>query len=102
METLAEPDDLECRFRRHRVLRDLGDERGVLAGGEARNQVVELKHEAHVLASIARELGVVRRREIAVAIANAPRRRHVEPAENVEERRLAAPRGAEEHEELAL
>ena len=49
---LAEPDERE-RLGRGTIgsLRDLGDERDVLARGQARDQVVELEHEADVLAA---------------------------------------------------
>ena len=40
---------------------DLGDQRHVLARGEAGDEVVELEDEAHVVAAVAGELGVARR-----------------------------------------
>ncbi len=84
------------------VSRDLGDERDVLARGEARDQVVELEDEADVLAPVARERGLVGEREIVIAVVHVAAGRHVEPAEDVEQRRFAAARRAEQHDELAL
>ncbi len=53
IEAIAEADQSQRVVRQHRRLRDLGHQRDVLARGEARNQVVELKHEADMLAAIA-------------------------------------------------
>ena len=85
------------------LLGDLGDERDVLARGEAGDQVVELKHEADVLAAVARERRL--RRPLTGrgrARTDAPARRSVEAAEDVQQRRLAAARRPEQDDELAL
>src|SRR5690606_21800674 len=87
---------------RNRIVRDLGDERDVLPRGEARHEVVELENEADVPAPIERELPLRRVREVLAAEQEPARRRAVEPAEDIEERRFAAARRALEHDELAL
>ena len=60
VEPMVEADHPEGLLRRHRVLDDLGDERHVLARRQARDQVVELEHEADVRAAIFGQLRVVR------------------------------------------
>src|SRR5690606_13691159 len=61
----------------------------------------ELKDEADVLAAILRQPRIVERRDVAAEELDLAARRRVEPAEDVEERRLAATRCAEQHDELA-
>src|SRR5690606_25846274 len=73
----------------------------VLAHREARDEVVELEHEADMLATIARELGFARLAQLAAGEAHRAARGHVEPPEDVEQRGLAAAGGAEQHDELA-
>ena len=61
VEPIGETHQGEHLVRRHRIGGDLGDQRHVLARGEARDQVVELEDEAHVIAAVAGELSVVGR-----------------------------------------
>lgn len=53
-----------------------------------------------MLATIRRQIAVVGVREVVVEIVDVAFGGHVEAAEDVEERRLPAPRCAEEHDEL--
>jgi hypothetical protein len=69
--------------------------------GETGHQIVELKDEADVLPAVARELGIGSAREVMVEKAHRAGGRGVESTQDVEERRLAAARCAEQHEELA-
>ena len=63
VEALAEADQLAAPPRaRIGAARDLGDQRDVLARGQARDQVVELEDEADVLAPVAGQLRPRRRR----------------------------------------
>src|SRR3989304_2961715 len=101
VEPVGEPHPAERFRRRHRLRRDVGDERHVLARGEAGGEVVELGHEPAVPAPVAGELGLAGAREIALDKAHLAGGRRVQPAEDVEQRRLAASRGAEQHDELA-
>src|SRR5690606_22078580 len=84
----------------HGVVGDLAHQRHVLTGGEARDQVVELEHEADVAATVLRQATVVRGREVLVAVPERAGGRAIEPAEDVQEGRLAAPRRAEKDHEL--
>src|SRR5690606_35943155 len=94
IEAVLEPDERERLLWRNRIVRDLGDERDVLPRGEARHEVVELENEADVPAPIERELPLRRVREVLAAEQEPARRRAVEPAEDIEERRFAAARRA--------
>src|SRR6185295_15941495 len=67
IQSLREPHPVERLLRLHRIARNLGDQRDVLAHGEARNEIVELEHEADVIAPVARELGLTRFAEIVIA-----------------------------------
>ena len=98
---VGELDERERVLRRHRIARDLGDEGDILPRSEARDEVVELEHEADTVAAEARELGLVRAGEIAPAIRERAIGGHVEAAEIVEQRGLAASRCAEEDDEFA-
>ena len=84
------------------MLGDLGDERHVLARRQARDQVVELEHEADVLAAIAGQLALVGADQVVVAEDDLAGGRRVEPAEDVEQRRLAAAGRAEQHDKFAF
>ena len=59
IEPMARPTSAERLFRRHRLLDDLGDQRHVLAGRQAGNQVVELKDETDVRPAVVGERRLV-------------------------------------------
>ena len=61
-------DQRERFFRRHRVARNLGDQRDILPRGEARDEIVELEDEADGVAAEAGELVFVRTGQILAAI----------------------------------
>jgi hypothetical protein len=94
-------DPVDRLVDRHRVVDDVGDQGDVLAHREARDQVVELEHEADVAAPERGQLRLRGGAQVLIAKAHFAGARHVEPAQDVEERRLAAARGAEEDDELA-
>ena len=100
VEPVREPDQRERVRRVHRIGRDVGHQRDVLARGEARDQIVELEHEADVLAPEARQLRLVRAAEVVVEEVGLAARRDVESAQDVQQGRLAAARGPQEHDEL--
>ena len=54
-----------------------------------------------MVAAVARERRVVERRELLAAVEHRAAGGHVEPAQNVEQRALAAARRAQQHDELA-
>src|SRR4030095_13095493 len=84
------------------MLRNVGHQRDILTRREARDEIIELKHEAHVLAAIARERAIIGGNKVVVAEVDFPTRWGVEPPKDVEERRLATSRRAKNHNELAL
>jgi hypothetical protein len=98
---VAEADELERLLRRHRRGGDLGDDRHVFARGQARDQVVELEHEADVVAAEARQLAVAGLGQVLAVVPDVAVRGHVETAQDVQERGLAAAGRAEQHHELA-
>src|SRR5690606_8177096 len=102
IEPPLEPDERERLLGWHRIVRDLGDERDVLPRRQARHQVVELKDEPDVPAPIERELALRGSGKLLAAEQQPAGGRPVEAAEDVEQRRFAAARRAEEHDELAL
>lgn len=81
---MRKPDQLERLLRTERMLGEIGDDRDVLARGQARHQVMELEHEADVIAPVRGARALARGREIAIAIEDVTRARDVEPAEQVE------------------
>ena len=102
IEPIAEADERERLARVERVVGDLGDQRDVLARGQAGDQVVELEDEADVAPPVARQLVLVGVGEVGAAIDDAAGGADVEAAQDVEQRRLAAARGAEQDDQLAL
>ncbi len=80
---------------------DVGHQRHVLGHREAGDEVVELEDEADVLAAIARERGFVGAAQAQRLEPQVARAGHVQPAQQVQQRGLAAARGAEHHQELA-
>ena len=85
-----------------RLVGDLVHQRHVLEHGQARNQIVELKHETDMLAPVARQFGVVGADKVMVAPACLATGRRIEPAEDVEQRRLARTGRPEQHDEFAF
>ena len=69
---------------------------------QAGDQVVELEHEADVAAAVRGERRFVGARQIGVAVQHLAARRHVEAAEDVEQRRLAGARRPQQHDELSF
>jgi hypothetical protein len=55
IEPIAEADEAQRFFRFERVLGDVGHERDIFARRQTRDQVVELKYEAHEAPPVARE-----------------------------------------------
>jgi hypothetical protein len=90
VEPMAEPHQLQRRHRVHRVLGDLGHQRHVLAHREVGDQVVELEHEADMLAPITRQPGLAGADQRMVTKIGDADTGRVEPAEDVEQGGLAA------------
>ncbi len=64
-------------------------------------EVVELEHEAHMMTAVVRQRGVISGAEVEVAETHAAAGRPVEPAQYVEQRRLAGAGRSEQHQEFA-
>jgi hypothetical protein len=77
---------LDRFVHRHRVHGNVGDERQVLAHRQAGNQVVELEHEAHMLAPVGGEVLLAGARQRRVAEAHLAAAGHVQPAQDVQQR----------------
>ena len=89
VEPFGETDKVERFARIDRFLGDLADEGHVFERGEARDQIEKLKHEADMLAAVARQLGLVGSDQVVIAPARLAARRRIETSENVEQRRFA-------------
>ena len=85
-----------------RVLRDLVHQRDVLQHRQARDQIVELEHEADVLAPVARQLRIAGADEFMVAPPRPASGRRVQSAEDVEQSRFSRAGGPEQNHKLAL
>ena len=88
--------------RSHRIVGDFGDERDIFPRGQAGDQIVELEHEADVAPAVGGQLCLVGPGQVGVPVEHLAARRHVEPAENVEQRRLAGARRTQQNDELAF
>jgi hypothetical protein len=90
------------RFSRwHGIGRDLGDDGDVLLRRQAGDQVVELEHEAHMLTPKRGELRIIGAGQVFAVVPDVTGRRHVQPAQDVQQRGLAAARRPQQHDELA-
>ena len=86
---------------RHRVVRDVGHQRHVLGHGQAGNEVVELEHEADVTAPVLGQRRFASRAQVLLAEHDLTGAGGIEPAQDVEQGRLAAAGGAQQHDEFA-
>ena len=102
VDTVAEIDHVEGLFRRHGVVRDVGDQGDVLVCREAGDQVEELEDEPDVLTPVTSQRPLVGGAEIPVTIEHLARAGHVESPDDVQEGRLAASRRTQQHDELPL
>jgi hypothetical protein len=84
IEPVTQADQAKRVLGPHRIRRDLRHQRDVLSRGETRDQIIELKHESHVLATILRQRAVVGRDEVVIAEVDDTARRRIEAAEDVE------------------
>ena len=73
----------------------------VFAGRQAGDEIVELEDEADVISAVASEARVVELGELPVAVKDRSASRRVEPAQNVQQRALAASRRAQQDDEFA-
>jgi len=81
---LLEPDQRQRVVGPHRIVRDLGDQRHVLVGRQAGDEIVELEHKADVIAAVAGKAAIVEAREVGTVEQNATARRVVKAAQNVQ------------------
>src|SRR5262245_10390373 len=84
----------------HRALGDVRDERHVLPGSEAWDQVVELENEADVPPSVCGEAAVIEGSQLQILEVQRTTRGVVETAHNVKERGLTAAGGTKEDDHL--
>ena len=85
---------------RHGVGDELGHQGHVFPHGQARNQVVELEHEAHVFAAKARQGGVVGAIQALIQKMQLAAAGPIQPAHQVQQGALATARWAEHDHEL--
>jgi hypothetical protein len=102
IEPLGQPDQGQRRARVERLIGDFVHQRDVFEYREARNQIVELEHEADMLAPVARQFRVVGINEIVVAPHRLTGCGRIEAAEDVQQRRFAGAGGPQQHDEFAL
>jgi len=81
---LLQADDAERLLRAHGIARDFGDQRHVLARGQARHQIVELEHEADMVAAVERQFAVVEAGKLVVGEPDLAGGGAVEAADDVE------------------
>lgn len=93
-------DEVERLLGAHRPFRDFRHQLDVLEGGQARDQIIELKDEPDMFAPVAGEGAFADRGQAVVKEPRFPRRWDVEAADKVEEGRLARARWPEDDVEL--
>ncbi len=98
----GEPHEVERLIGRERRPCEIGHQRHVLARGQARDEVVELEHEADVFAPVRSQRRLPRSGERASTERDLSRRRDIQAAEEVEQGGLPAPGRTEQDGELSL
>ena len=101
VEALAQPDQRERLLGRHRIVRDVGDQRDVLARGQAGDEVVELEHEPDVVPPVLRELFLVGVGEVAASEEDPPGRWRRRARRECSAASTCRCRRAQQHEQLA-
>src|SRR5215469_3945127 len=96
-----ESHEREGLIRAHRMIGDLGNHRDVFVRCQAWNEVIELKNESDMLPTVKRQATVVELGEVEIIEENGTAGCRVEPSHDVQERRLAASRGAQQDNYLA-
>src|SRR5215831_9690454 len=84
------------------MVRNLRDQKNIFEGSQAWNEVVELKNEAHVLASIVCKFLIVELRKLDVLEEQRAARRLIKTAHNIEQGRFAAAGWAKQHHNFAF
>src|SRR5581483_2288432 len=102
IEAAVKPDEREGFARIERMDGDFIDESNVFENGEARNEIVELEHEADMLPPIAGQLGFACADEIMIAPPRFSGCRRIKPAEDVEQGRFARSRRSKQHHKFTL
>ena len=95
---------MPARFRRS-DFRQLGEQQrqlDVLLGRQHGQKVVELEHEPDVLRAPLRQLAAAQRADGHAVDFDGAAGRRVEPADQIEQRRLAGPRRSHQRQEIAL
>ena len=80
---------------------NLGDQPHIFAGRQAGNEIVELKDKADMVAAITGQLGIVKVGQLLIAIKYRPLAGRIESAKDIQQRTLAAARGAQQHNKFA-
>ena len=88
-------------FRAHGVGRDLGHKLDVLAGRQARDEIVELKHEADMGATVGGPLRLARSGQLVIPPSRMSRSRRIQSAEDVQQCGFSRPGRPEHDDELA-
>ena len=97
----GQADQRDRLVHRHGMVGDVGHQRDVFRDRQAGDQVIELEHEADVAAPVGGQLGLARPAQVLLAEQHRARSGGIESAQDVEQGRLAAARGAQQDDELA-
>src|SRR5215207_5552693 len=98
--SLLQADHGESVHRRHRIISDFGDQGDILVSRQTWNEVVELEYEADVPPAVGGQATVIEGCELLVLEKEPAACGLVEPADHVEQSRLAAARGPEQNNDL--
>ena len=101
VEPLGQTDQGQGVFGRHGAGHQVGHQLHVLAHRQTGHEVVKLEHEAHMFAPITRERRIVGFAQVMVGKPGVAAAGPVQPAQDVEQRGLAAARRPEQHDEFA-
>lgn len=101
VQTLIQAHKLERLTSGDGIFRYLGYQFDVFQSGKTRDEVVKLKDKPYVFSSESRQFGIVSSCKNMVAISHRPLGRHVKTAQNIQQRRFSATRGAQKYCKLA-
>ncbi len=96
----AKTDQFKRLLGGHRIGGDIGDQLHILARGQAGHQILELKHKAHVIAPVSGQRPPGQMRQFCLAKPDAPARRMIQTAQNVQKRRFPVAGRAQQNRQL--
>ena len=100
--TVSQINQIQRFFGWHGTASDFSDHCDILSCGQAGNQIVKLKHKTDMIAAVFGQFAFCRLDQIISTINHMAACRFVQTAQDIQQRRFAAARSAEQHDQFSL